>query len=82
MTTKTWPLQEAKAKLAELVSSALKEPQIISRRGVPETVMMNIEQFIQLTKQKDIVSFFQNSPLFGLELDIHRDKKPLRNINL
>ena len=40
-----WQLQEAKAKFTQLMNEAKLEPQIISRHGVRETVMISIEKF-------------------------------------
>lgn len=74
-----WKLQEAKAKLTELLNEAKREPQIIfCGEGVDEVVVMSMEKYKQLTrKYKNIVSFFQNSPLYGIELDLKRDHSPM-----
>ncbi len=80
-----WPVQEAKAKLTQFIHEAENSPQIISRRGEPKIVAMSIEQYNKLTKPKkhqSIVSFFRNSPLYGVDLDIERDKSPMRKIDL
>lgn len=78
-----WQLQEAKAKLTELLNEAQHEPQIISRRGVHEVVVMTIEKYREFTgKNENIVSFFQNSPLYGVELDLKRDDSPMREADL
>ena len=58
-----WQLQEAKAKFTQLMNEAKLEPQIISRHGVRETVMISIEKFEELLKpHNDVVSFFQLPP--------------------
>lgn len=76
----TWQLQEAKAKLTELINCSKKTPQIISRRGVDEVVVLDIQKYRELTgENENIVSFFRNSPLQGLELDLERDKSPMRD---
>lgn len=78
-----WQLQEAKAKLTALVNESKQEPQIISRRGVYEVVVISMEKYKKLTGQdENIVSFLQNSPLYGLELDLKRDKSPMRDVDL
>jgi prevent-host-death family protein len=41
--TKHWPLQDAKARLSELVRAAEKEPQIITYRGKPKVEVRAIE---------------------------------------
>ena len=74
-----WQLQEAKAKLTQLVKQSKKAPQIISRRGVNEVVVMSMEKYSELTHQNEnIVSFFQASPLYGLDLDLERDPSFIR----
>lgn len=78
-----WQLQEAKAKFTQLMNEAKLEPQIISRHGVRETVMISIEKFEELLKpHNDAVSFFQKSPLYNAELDSTRDKSLSRDIQL
>ncbi len=78
-----WQLQEAKAKLSEVVNLCNRSPQIISLRGVNKVIMINMEEYQQLTKTyENIVSFFRNSPLNGIELNIERDKSPQRELDL
>ena len=78
-----WQLQEAKAKLTELINDTKDEPQIISRRGVNEVVVINMKKFAELCKtQESIVSFFKNSPLNEIEVEFDRDKHAMREIDL
>lgn len=78
-----WQLHEAKAKLTQLVNEAKFEPQIISRHGIEETVVMSISMYKQLTEKKeDLVSFFRNSPLMDSDIKIERDKSSIREVNL
>jgi len=78
-----WQVQEAKAKLTQLLNEAKKKPQIISRRGIKETVVMSIEKYKELTgEKKDVVLFFKNSPLNGIDLKIKRDQSSIREIDL
>lgn len=78
-----WQLQEAKAKLTQLIKEANLEPQIISRHGINETVVISMEKYKELIGQKeDVVSFFKNSPLYGIDLDLNRDKSNIREIDL
>jgi prevent-host-death family protein len=80
---RVWQLQEAKAKLTQLVNESMLEPQIISRRGVEETVVISIKKYRQLIgKKEDIVSFFRKSPLNDLDLDLKRDSLPIREVDL
>lgn len=80
---KVWQVQEAKAKLTELINQAKINPQIISRRGVNEIVLINIDEYHELYKTKEnIVSFFKNSPLNEVEIDFTRDKSKFRELDL
>ncbi len=80
---RVWQLQEAKAKLTQLMKNAQFEDQIISRHGVNEMVVMSIERYKKLTsKEESIVSFFRKSPLNGVDLDFSRDTSFMREIDL
>lgn len=44
-----WPVQDAKAHFSELLEASLKEgPQIVTRRGVEEAVLVPIDQWRRL----------------------------------
>lgn len=78
-----WQLQEAKAKLTQLIKEANLEPQIISRHGINETVVISMDKYKELIgKKEDVVSFFKNSPLYGIDLDLNRNKSTIREIDL
>jgi prevent-host-death family protein len=79
-----WQLQEAKAMLSELVKSAAREPQIITVRGEEKAVVISMEEYRKLKPKKtSLVEFFQNSPLYGVELELpERRIEPMRDINL
>jgi prevent-host-death family protein len=78
-----WQMQEAKARLSEVVRLCEDGPQIISLHGVEKAVIMDIKDYRKLLNEgTNIVSFFQNSPLNGLDLDIKRDKSPMRDVEL
>ncbi|HJM52000.1 MAG TPA: type II toxin-antitoxin system Phd/YefM family antitoxin [Alphaproteobacteria bacterium] len=48
---KTWQVQEAKARFSEFLEASLKEgPQIVTKRGVEEAVLIPIEQWRRLEK--------------------------------
>lgn len=77
-----WQLQEAKAKLTQLIKDAKRAPQIISRHGVKETVVMSVDYYEKLIgKKEDIATFFKKSPLYGVDLDITRDKSRGRDVD-
>jgi hypothetical protein len=48
--------------------------------------MVSEEQFDRLVgksrQPKDIVDFFRQSPLMGLDLDLKRDRSPARRVDL
>ena len=81
---KRWQLQEAKARLSELIRSARKEgPQEITVRGKAEAVIIAADEFKRLKKRKPrFVEFMRSSPLKGVELDLERDKSPMREVDL
>ena len=83
----TWQLQTAKARFSELFRRARTEgPQIVSRQGKEQVVVLSVEQFTQLKKRarqpRSLVQFFAESPLAGIKLDLHRVKDPGREIKL
>jgi antitoxin Phd len=76
-----WQLQEAKAKLSELVKRAESEgPQEITVHGEAKAVLLSKAEYERLTggKKPNLVDFIRNSPLYGLDLQIERDETPLR----
>ena len=80
---RSWQLQEAKAKLSQLVRDAAEEPQQISVHGKPVAVVVSQERYEDLTTEKpSFVRFVRDSPLYGENLAIDRDKSPIRRIDL
>ncbi len=78
-----WPLQEAKAKLSEVLKQCDQEPQIISLRGQERVIMMTMESYARIIQDKGtLVSFLAKSPLLGLDLELSRDASSNRNIEL
>ncbi len=76
-----WQLQEAKAKLTQLMNEAKREPQLISRRGINESVVISLEKYQELVgKKEDIVAFFRKSPLVDVDLELDRDRSSIRHI--
>lgn len=76
-----WQLQEAKAKLSELVGSSQLEPQIISRHGKKECVVISFAKYKELLGgDENLVSFFKNSPLYGIDIDFSRDNSNSREV--
>jgi prevent-host-death family protein len=79
-----WQLQEAKAKLSELVKLTLQRgPQGISVRGKEECIIISKHDYEKLKGQKkDFLTFVEHSPLKNVNLDVSRDKSPTREITL
>ena len=84
MTETDWQLQEAKARLSELVKSAQsKGPQRITVHGKPAAVVLSRTDYDRLTKEKlSFVVFMKKSPLKGTNLNLVRDKSATRDVNL
>ena len=82
-----WQLQTAKAQFSELFRRARTEgPQIVTRQGKEQVVVLPAEQYEQLIKRtrqpKSLVKFFAESPLTRVTLDFSRDVDSGREINL
>lgn len=82
-----WSLQDAKAKLSEVVRLAMeKEPQEITLRGVPAVVVLSRKDYEALIGQKaaeSLVDFMRQSPFYGEEdLGFERDQSPTREVDL
>lgn len=79
-----WQLQEAKAHLSELVNRATDEgPQVITRRGLREAVVLSFEAYSRLTsKRESLVDMLLRSPLRGSGLVVERDADLGREVEL
>ena len=76
MSLKKWKLQDAKNHFSELVEDAINDgPQEVTRRGAHAVVILSFAKYQELTKPKeDLVTFFKNSPFYGLDLEFERSK--------
>lgn len=81
---KTWPLQDAKAHLSELVKKASSgTPQEITLRGKPAVVVLSMQQYKKLSQPKQkLTRFLKQSPLAGIDIELERDKNPMRDTKL
>lgn len=79
-----WALQDAKARLSELVRLAAEhEPQEITLRGEPAVVVLSVEDYRQLLAPKpSFVELIRTSPLMDVEIDLTRDKSLTRDVDL
>jgi antitoxin Phd len=80
----SWQLQEAKARLSELVRSAEDDgPQEITVHGRPAAVIVSKTDYDRLQGQKpSFVEFMRRSPLVGIDLRIRRDRSLVRTVKL
>lgn len=79
-----WQLQEAKARLSELIAAAKDDgPQEVTVRGEPAVVVLSKSDYDRLSKPKpSFWDFVRNSPFSGMEVDIRRDTTPARKVRL
>ena len=76
----SWQLQEAKNKFSRVVENAVNEgPQIITKRGVEVAIVISYADYQKMSASRGKLStFFRDSPLVGIELDLARDKSDAR----
>jgi antitoxin Phd len=81
---RAWKLQDAKARLSEVVKEAEKHgPQTITLRGQPTVVMLSKDDYDKLTMPKrSFIDFMRHSPLAKIRLTIDRDPSLTRDFDL
>ena len=80
-----WQMQEAKARLSELVKCAESEgPQNITLHGQSVAVVISRSMFERLTgNEHSLVDFMRRSPLYGAEdIPFERDTSLTRDVLL
>ena len=72
----SWQMQEAKARLSELVKQAeLDGPQNITHHGRSVAVVLSAAAFARLSgRQASVLDFMQASPLAGLDDELHFER--------
>lgn len=83
----TWQLQTAKAQFSEVIRRAIANgPQVITKQGKEEVVILPIEQYKKLTERpkqpQSLAQFFAESPLVGAALDLKRKPDYGRKVDL
>jgi antitoxin Phd len=83
----SWQIQSAKARFSEVFRRARTEgPQRITRQGKEGVVMVAEELYDRLMgkshQPKNLVQFFRQSPLVGVDLDLERNRDPERETDL
>lgn len=79
----TWQMQEAKARMSELVKQAQSQgPQAITMHGRPVAVVVSRETYDRLSQTGDsLVAFMRRSPLYGSDdIEFERDKSSTREV--
>lgn len=76
-----WTVNEAKAKLSQVIDRAQKRgPQTITENGRPAVIVVEVEEWERLTRPSGTLSdFFAASPLRGAALKSPRRKDRLRS---
>lgn len=79
-----WPLQDAKNRFSEVVERALHEgPQYVTRRGKEAVVIVAADEYRKARAPREtLFEFLRKSPLYGVRLDLRRDKDTGRRIDL
>jgi prevent-host-death family protein len=77
-------MQEAKARMSELVKRAQNQPQDITLHGKSVAVVVSRETFDRLSQTQDsLVDFMRRSPLFGADdIALERDRSQTREVSL
>ncbi len=79
-----WQMQEAKARLSEVVKGAEREgPQEITLHGKPVAVVLSRADYDRLTGMREsLVDFMRRSPLYDEEdLEFTRDQSLTRKVD-
>ena len=72
-TDDTWTLANAKARLSEVIDRAQAGPQVITRHGKPNAVIVSVEEWARKTARKGtLAEFLLASPLRGVDLELDR----------
>lgn len=72
-TDDTWTLANAKARLSEVIDRAQAGPQVITRHGKPNAVVVSAEEWARKTARKGtLAEFLLASPLRGADLELER----------
>jgi len=73
-----WQLQDAKARLSELIKSVQNEgSQQITECGKPSVVVISVEEYEAMKRQRPrFVDLMRASPLVGADIVIERSDSP------
>jgi prevent-host-death family protein len=73
---KEWQLQEAKARLSEVIDESIRRgPQTVTRHGRPVALVVGADDFRRLSRAgRDFKAFLRAAPIRGLSLARSRDR--------
>lgn len=76
----TWPLQDAKNKLSELLETVMSQgAQTITRHGRPVAVVISAEEYARLQPSEKLVDILRDCPVKDWKLE--RDSSPARDLS-
>lgn len=76
----SWPLQDAKNRLSELLETVLKNgAQTITRHGKPIAVVVSTETYARLQPQEKLADILRDCPVKGWKIE--RDSSPAHDIS-
>lgn len=81
---RSWQIQEAKARMSELIKHAQEQPQDITMHGKSVAVVISRAAFDRLSRAEgSLVDFMRRSPLYGADdVELERDKSLTREVTL
>jgi prevent-host-death family protein len=73
---KAWQLQEAKARLSEVIDESIRNgPQTVTRHGRLVALVVGADDFRRLSRTgRDFKAFLRAAPLDGVDLARNRDR--------
>ena len=77
----SWQLQEAKARFSEFLDAALKKgPQVVTRRGVEEAVLVPIEEWKRMKENRrpSLKELLLSGPKFDVPIPKRRVRRHRR----
>jgi prevent-host-death family protein len=82
-----WKLEDAKNQFSKLVRAARRQPQVVTRHGREEVVVMSVKKYRELAgRELGLVELVSNSPLADAlasgELQLRRTRDLPRDVDL
>ncbi len=77
-----WQLQDAKARLSELIRIVQKEPVTISVHGNETAIVLSKQDFDRLKPKPSLGMFLDKSPLKGMDINFERDSSLPRDTEI